>query len=57
LDIGLIRKLKESGKFIEIQVLDHLIVASEGYPVHNVEKPVKLTRLIRSKLTTYSGAN
>lgn len=35
LDIGLIRKLKESGKFIEIQVLDHLIVASEGYPVHN----------------------
>lgn len=30
-DIDLTKKLKEAGKFLEIPVLDHLIVTSEGY--------------------------
>ncbi len=30
-DIELTRKLKEAGKFLEIQLLDHLIVTTEGY--------------------------
>lgn len=30
-DIDLTRKLKEGGKFLEIQILDHIIVTSEGY--------------------------
>ena len=30
-DIELTRKIKEGGKFLEIQLLDHLIITSEGY--------------------------
>jgi DNA repair protein RadC len=30
-DIDLTRKLKEAGKFLEIQLLDHLIVAGQNY--------------------------
>jgi len=30
-DINLTRKLKEAGKFLEIQLLDHLIVSGNGY--------------------------
>jgi DNA repair protein RadC len=30
-DIALTKKLREAGKILEIQVLDHLIVTSEGY--------------------------
>lgn len=30
-DIDLTRKLKEAGKFLEIQFLDHLICTTEGY--------------------------
>src|SRR5882762_6538039 len=30
-DIDLTRKLKEAGKFLEIQLLDHVIVTTEGY--------------------------
>lgn len=30
-DIDLTRKLKEAGKFLEIQLLDHLIMTTEGY--------------------------
>ena len=30
-DIDLTRKMKEGGKFLEIQVLDHVIVTTEGY--------------------------
>lgn len=30
-DIDLTRKIKEGGKLLEIQLLDHLIVTSEGY--------------------------
>jgi len=30
-DIDLTRKLKEGGKLLEIQMLDHLIVTTEGY--------------------------
>lgn len=30
-DIDLTRKIKEGGKFLEIQLLDHLIITSEGY--------------------------
>jgi len=30
-DIDLTKKLKEAGKFLEIQVLDHLIMTVEGY--------------------------
>lgn len=30
-DIDLTRKMKEGGKFLEIQLLDHLIVTTEGY--------------------------
>jgi len=30
-DIDLTRKLKEAGKFLEIQMLDHIIVTTEGY--------------------------
>jgi DNA repair protein RadC len=30
-DIDLTRKLKEAGKFLEIQVLDHVIVTTEKY--------------------------
>ncbi len=30
-DLDLTKKMKEGGKFLEIQVLDHIIVTSEGY--------------------------
>ena len=30
-DIDLTRKLKEAGKFLEIQLLDHVLVTTEGY--------------------------
>jgi DNA repair protein RadC len=30
-DIDLTRKMKEGGKFLEIQILDHLIITKEGY--------------------------
>src|SRR6478609_935677 len=30
-DIDLTRRMREGGKFLEIQVLDHLIVTAEGY--------------------------
>lgn len=30
-DIDLTRKMKEGGKFLEIQLLDHIIVTTEGY--------------------------
>ena len=30
-DIDLTKKMKEGGKLLEIQVLDHLIVTTEGY--------------------------
>ena len=30
-DIDLTRKIKEGGKLLEIQLLDHLIITSEGY--------------------------
>ncbi|MBP9924546.1 MAG: JAB domain-containing protein [Cyclobacteriaceae bacterium] len=30
-DIDLTKKLKEGGKFLELQLLDHVIVTSEGY--------------------------
>ena len=30
-DINLARKLKEAGKFLEIQLLDHVIVTTKGY--------------------------
>jgi len=30
-DIDLTRKMKEAGRFLEIQILDHLIVTTEGY--------------------------
>ena len=30
-DIDLTRKIKEGGKLLEIQLLDHIIVTSEGY--------------------------
>jgi DNA repair protein RadC len=30
-DIDLTRKLKEAGKFLELQLLDHVIISSEGY--------------------------
>ena len=30
-DIALTRKMKEAGKFLEIQLLDHIILTSEGY--------------------------
>jgi DNA repair protein RadC len=30
-DVDLTRKLKEAGKFLEIQVLDHVIVTTEKY--------------------------
>src|SRR5690606_22036141 len=30
-DINLTKKLKDGGKYLEISVLDHLIVTSEGY--------------------------
>jgi DNA repair protein RadC len=30
-DIDLTRKMKEGGKILEIQLLDHIIVTSEGY--------------------------
>jgi DNA repair protein RadC len=30
-DIDLTRKMKEGGKYLEIQLLDHLIVTTEGY--------------------------
>jgi DNA repair protein RadC len=30
-DIGLTRKMREGGKLLEIQLLDHIIMTSEGY--------------------------
>ena len=30
-DLALTRKLKEGGKFLEVPVLDHIILTSEGY--------------------------
>ena len=30
-DIDLTRKMKEGGRFLEIQLLDHIIVTTEGY--------------------------
>ncbi|NOT74948.1 MAG: JAB domain-containing protein [Cyclobacteriaceae bacterium] len=30
-DIDLTKKMKEGGKFLEIQILDHIIVTKEGY--------------------------
>jgi len=30
-DIELTKKIKEAGKFLEIQLLDHIIMTSEGY--------------------------
>ena len=30
-DIDLTRKLKDGGKLLEIQMLDHIIVTTEGY--------------------------
>jgi DNA repair protein RadC len=30
-DIDLTRKLKEGGKLLEVQVLDHVIISTEGY--------------------------
>lgn len=30
-DIDLTRKLKEAGRFLEIQVMDHVILTTEGY--------------------------
>ncbi len=30
-DEGLTRKISEAGKFLDIQVIDHIIVTSEGY--------------------------
>lgn len=30
-DIDLTKKLKEAGKFLELQLLDHIIVTTEGY--------------------------
>jgi DNA repair protein RadC len=30
-DIEITRKVKEAGRFLEIQVLDHLIITTEGY--------------------------
>ena len=30
-DMELTRKIKEAGKFLEIQLLDHIIITSEGY--------------------------
>ncbi len=30
-DIDLTRKIKEAGKFLEIQLMDHIILTSEGY--------------------------
>ncbi|MBX2896879.1 MAG: JAB domain-containing protein [Cyclobacteriaceae bacterium] len=30
-DIDLTRKIKEGGRFLEIQLLDHIIITSEGY--------------------------
>ena len=30
-DLQLTRKIKEAGKLLDIQVLDHLIISSEGY--------------------------
>jgi DNA repair protein RadC len=30
-DIDLTRKMREGGKLLEIQVLDHIIVTNEGY--------------------------
>ena len=30
-DLDLTRKIKEGGRFLEIQLLDHIIISSEGY--------------------------
>lgn len=30
-DIDLTKRMKEGGKFLEIQVLDHVILTTEGY--------------------------
>ena len=30
-DIDLTRKIKEAGRFLEIQLLDHIIITTEGY--------------------------
>jgi DNA repair protein RadC len=30
-DIDLTRKIKEAGRFLEIQLLDHIILTTEGY--------------------------
>jgi len=30
-DIDLTKKLKEAGKFLEIQLLDHIIIANQKY--------------------------
>ncbi|MBL7878230.1 MAG: DNA repair protein, partial [Cyclobacteriaceae bacterium] len=30
-DIDLTRKIKEAGKLLEIQLLDHIILTTEGY--------------------------
>jgi DNA repair protein RadC len=30
-DIDLTRKLKEAGRFLEVQLLDHLIIANRNY--------------------------
>jgi DNA repair protein RadC len=30
-DIGLTTKLKAAGKFLDIQVLDHLIISADGF--------------------------
>ncbi len=30
-DLDLTKKLKEAGKFLELQLLDHVIITSEGY--------------------------
>ena len=30
-DIELTKKIKQAGTFLEIQILDHLIITSEGY--------------------------
>jgi DNA repair protein RadC len=30
-DISLTRKFKEAGRFLDIEILDHIILTSEGY--------------------------
>lgn len=30
-DLDLTKKMKEGGKFLELQLLDHVIISSEGY--------------------------